>query len=573
MSSVVNLKIDYKKWGDILEDISDNPNHGRIAVINKGGCGKLLYVKKSQTVKEAEISFEQMLLISNRALTEASSPSYLVDRKIVHCAQKIYKRKYKRFGLGNLTYFDINHFSSEKKLYQELTSNWKKSLDREKKIFENEFQQILDELTKTADPPIKEKITALSTKFEQLEQEIENLAKNRDFDLLPTDGLDGLIYKEYYEILEYCEILDTLLDVSQPIDPDIAKFIVDSVHTCAALNFIPDNKVLNCLFNVGLKGVKHPDLTSELANRNCSLYLGYQVKCRALQAHQFILSLAIYPNKQIEENEKKCLIDIANYRLSIARGTWGDLNKQIKTIKHAIEMLDTPQSSKIVNLNEDSTCFYVPLGIRDHTVTFEFRKIRENYFFIIHNRGDGVTDTKFHGPIDFKIGNKKFTKTTVWIQTSKKVLSNDNFIRSIVAYKQYSYDIEPLYDLIYNHFIINNGGKIVKTDNEKALHNLYIQAHNPLSKNKSLVTKDLIKRESNFKSMQLYGTCVESNISSAERGIFANPKARTRIKIFTLQELIKTAQKETFEGQKAADSVIILKLVALEIQRLKKKLN
>lgn len=112
----------------------------------------------------------------------------------------------------------------------------------------------------------------------------------------------------------------------------------------------------------------------------------------------------------------------------------------IEAVRSRIDELEKPGSDKVVHLKDGSTSFSIPGGYRDngkppqaHAITYEFKRDATGaYFFIIHNRGDGVKDVGMHGKQGFSLNGKEYRKTSVSIPVSKEQIQDKEFWKSLM---------------------------------------------------------------------------------------------------------------------------------------------
>lgn len=275
----------------------------------------------------------------------------------------------------------------------------------------------------------------------------------------------------------------------------------------------------------------------------------------------------------------------------------------VKEIQENIDLLSDSKSNKVVTLKDNkSTCFVLPGGWKGHYISYEFRKEGEDYFFMIHNRGEHSTDRRLHKGISFKDSTtgKTYSKTTVRIKTTKEALKNPLFLHQIInasITEDATASSKQAYDDIYDHFITKGNGTIVESEVEKELEKIQtkiaeINAKNKIYKklpkktsadmraiSKELKQRDilqiqaleLLKRDSCFQSQQLYGTCTESNFLTVEEDI-ASSFTRNCLERFTLAQMVNKVCVSVLKGKYAEEIHFVSLLTKHTDIRLKKQL-
>lgn len=134
-----------------------------------------------------------------------------------------------------------------------------------------------------------------------------------------------------------------------------------------------------------------------------------------------------------------------------------------------VEALSNPDSDQVVHLPNGGATFSIPGGCIGHYVTQEVKMVPDGsgvpkYYFILHNRGGGLTNS-LHGPLRFRDKhNVVYQKTSISIEVPKEVLS-EAFFKKLVA-SHSSLSMKACYDCIETH-LLAKGGKIQTSPTEK----------------------------------------------------------------------------------------------------------
>lgn len=346
--------------------------------------------------------------------------------------------------------------------------------------------------------------------------------------------------------------------------------------------------VLNQAIGVGLKGTSHPQIT-ELAKKYRGLW---SLEHSLLRYDQAMLLLDKVQKKENRNlglktlEEQNGLLRICQQRKNILEyarkichvqnisSSPFDLEALIKEIQENIDLLDDPKSSKVISLNDGSTTFSIIGGWTEHAISYEFKKKGDDYFFIIHNRGAG-TSSNIHGFVRFENDEgKEYSKTSVPIKVSKDDLKNPVFIQRLI---ESQYEKAGPYRFIYQFLIDSGRGTLVKSEIELLLEKLYEQYHSPfiipnMQEEIRQAALLLIQKDHNFHSNQLYGTCVESNLTALEKQMAPDSVIRT-LKMSTLTHLVHRISAEYMGLEHRENAKLTTTHANIKIEKLKRKLE
>jgi len=325
------------------------------------------------------------------------------------------------------------------------------------------------------------------------------------------------------------------------------------------------NTAMKFLFNIGFKGKKIPSII------NLPDTFGGINPLRTAELKFKVGALALKPDPLKTIDQQKELFRICQHRDNFLNYFYlfskprldKDYSIIVNDLISNINELDNPDSNRVNHLDDGSTSFTIPggnLGVdteseteakfESHFTTFEFAKKKNAYLFITHNRGEGSEDIRLHEPIDFPDPTGKiYAKTSVAIEVSKDALQNPSFLLNLITARvEHFIPISCLYDAIYHHLIKMSHGKIVKTENEDLLKQLYIQSQHPLldpsSQNESKkIALSLIHFDPYFHSTQLYGSCTESNFTPTEK-LLASRSVHRKLKKDLLLHLLPQTQED-----------------------------
>lgn len=221
----------------------------------------------------------------------------------------------------------------------------------------------------------------------------------------------------------------------------------------------------------------------------------------------------------------------------------------VKAIQKDIEALGHVHSSRTVTMTSPenplqyATSFVVAGGTKQHIIVYEFKKVGDEYYFMVHNRGIGVRDFRLHGEVRFThpITNHEYVKSIVTIRASKQAIQDSEFLRLLIE-ARFSSDPHLPYDLIYGQFIRSGQGEIVESRAEQILRKLNREVHNLLLQDREIdkIREKMVKLlpfAPEFNFIQLYDTCAESNLTP-EKSI-APIQTRVALKGYSIAELIR----------------------------------
>lgn len=139
-----------------------------------------------------------------------------------------------------------------------------------------------------------------------------------------------------------------------------------------------------------------------------------------------------------------------------------------KAHSRRVQALTDPDSEQVVQLGNGGATFSIPGGFFGHYITQEIKMIPDQngvpkYYFVIHNRGRGLTH-RLHSSLRFEDKNGVlYTKTSLAIEVPKELLS-EAFFKGLASASR-SLKGSIYYDFINKH-LLQNGGKIQRSDLE-----------------------------------------------------------------------------------------------------------
>jgi hypothetical protein len=328
-----------------------------------------------------------------------------------------------------------------------------------------------------------------------------------------------------------------------------------------------DLALLTAAIGFGLKGMVFEERVSKaevegLHEAYHGLDVNFHLGFRALSASHLLQESA--KSVPLTEEERKGLMRIAQHRNRLlhysnqieAQGRVLASSPLIKEIMENIDELDHPSpesfGGKVVTLDDGTTTFSLPGGSQGHYVLFEIQKEGNDYFFILHNRGEGM-DARLHGTAEFEIKSKNYKRTSVRIKVSKEVLKNPNFFAQLLNAEK-SKEMSSLYNLIYKTLIVEGKGQIIKSKAEELLEKLYFLSLVPvkspeMAESIEEMALNLLNQSESFHSTQAYKTCVESNSTAPEKRM-APPSLQRLLKQFTLSALVERLKGQTLPDVK-----------------------
>ena len=201
------------------------------------------------------------------------------------------------------------------------------------------------------------------------------------------------------------------------------------------------------------------------------------------------------------------------------------------------------------------SCFTIPGGFLGHAVTYEFqRSVDGKYFFVIHNRGAGLNDAEIHGKT-MMYNDVTYARTSVKIAVTKEQIENPDFLKRLVVAKELSSGMPAVYEDIRRFLScgfppelqieMSNLEKEFLKMMEKLSHSsdnrsdAYLKLRQDLRK----TFRQLIHEDPAYHSIQVFGTCTESNLTGPEKAM-ASPKVRRKLKLFTIDCLAQQVVKK-----------------------------
>lgn len=333
------------------------------------------------------------------------------------------------------------------------------------------------------------------------------------------------------------------------------------------------------MFNFGLKDAnKHiqlQKLNAQYQGQSCH-DIGEKRTEHALQLLNQIVFEGDYSSGIQSDEDIKCLSRIVQNRVNHYAYSQS-INKSflagqvapalLKEIQENVELLDDAKSIKVLAIKSGTTSFSIPGGWTNHYISYEFRKEGNDYYFVIHNRGDHSNDARIHGKLAFKEEStgKTFGKTIVKIKTNKEALKDETFLEKIIL-AQFGIrgdNNKKVYDIIHDYFISSKKGTIVKNNVELELEKLFRLLPKCVGQAKETILSkamELIEKDESFQSHQLYGTCSESNFATLENQL-ASPLVLKVLERFTLGRMQDQLNKRVQAGEYADEmqSIDILK--------------
>lgn len=374
--------------------------------------------------------------------------------------------------------------------------------------------------------------------------------------------------------------------------------------------FAKEQQILAAAFHIGVKDDASRDAESLTSTEyDEDLYEGFSLEILANLKIGFVGSLLhelISQNPSLADraNDDSTLSDLIrigcqrqiNFKFQdimkeIHEGSQNSASaysaKAVQYIKEHVSALDNLDSIDAVTLADGNTrCFSLSIGSKDHAIDFEFRKENGEYYIIMHNRGAQSNDSNinsiFHGlgTTLEKEGEsgvlREYAKTSVKIKANKSALENEAFLNQLVMATR-AEGASRAYQAICD-FLINNPdsklrGEIIETEGEIAINKLihYQKQAESVGDTKTcneirqMIAK-LIPTEKNYHSMQLYGTCVESNSTTIEESL-ASPATRMILKTHTLNLLVDTIATQVLSATPPSSEIPLEGNVAERVQK------
>lgn len=322
------------------------------------------------------------------------------------------------------------------------------------------------------------------------------------------------------------------------------------------------------------------------------------IKVRLIMAKEFVSHLQGSPEelKQIHTllKHRQLLHDLS----AILENQPIELS--VPLIQSRIDALSDPESPHVVfvsGADKEYTSFSFPGGCfgfsptKTHTILFECRLTKENnYFFVIHNRGEGLNDNDIHGPIAIiSSTNKKYAKTSVPIRVSKAQILDRKFLTGLLFQLYGAENINDVYTFIKSHLALNTTKTIesaISLQEQTALEKK--QTINMITKNIADIQKEpiqtisqrdmlkklaeekikarneyfylrlaLIQSDNNYHSIQQFGTCVDSCLTGPEKQM-ASRTLHRKLKLFSIEALAQDLKSATLASPQAEDDKELL---------------
>ncbi len=239
---------------------------------------------------------------------------------------------------------------------------------------------------------------------------------------------------------------------------------------------------------------------------------------------------------------------------SLGGEDFNDFEGLNKIIEHRKSMRDLNRAApwrrpklylkKVQALPENSS-FSFAGGCIGHYVTYEVRREKDDYYFVVHNRGFG-RDPKIHGTFKEKLDGKIYAKTSVSIRVKPELLDAKFFRRLELSSMAYL-DMAPAYNVIQKR-LLEKGGEIQISPQEKAWEE---------QSNKSPeMASRMIKEDPAFHTTQSFGTCSESNLTGPEKEL-AKPETLKALKLFTILQLTDKISKSRWISKETKEEIAV----------------
>lgn len=461
--------------------------------------------------------------------------------------------------------------------YKGLETHYKKEVDKTRTVIK--------------DSPITEASKSNSEKVNTLYTQIANTSKqlNQKSSVIQQN----LIKRKAEYQAKRQKILNIFLEVSQR----------HSHLDKATLNFGEVTTLEKRLVNLGLKDADADAEIQALSNKVKGIYTVVRAQSAASYVDNLLyqvlfegdFSSGIHTDEDIDGlirigQNRKNFLDYA-FELEILfqqRETPAFANslKSLTTeIQKNIQLLENPNSDKIISV-KDKTSFVLPGGWartgNPHYLSYEIRKEGEDYYFLVHNRGDLTTQfPELHNNISFKDNHsgKTYSKTTACIKTTKEALMDGVFIQKLINnYINPNFNVKQTYIDIQDHFIKSGKGTVVQSKTEKELEKIFNQMSTCSAKEKEVLNAralELMKNDNYFQSQQLIGSCAESNYATSEIEISSSHTLHC-VEKYMLAHMVNKAAGRILNPSDAdakINLVIIKKHVDQRIDLLKQKIE
>lgn len=314
-------------------------------------------------------------------------------------------------------------------------------------------------------------------------------------------------------------------------------------------------------------------------------------------AQQFLKEVA----SDYSEEDKQALTTLVAFRRNLLEMTYlfrkpqrKMLHARTKEVERSFQKqcdtLSASYSPGVVHVKShegDYTCFAFPGGHSKHYMTFEvqYHPASGDYFFIIHNRGDGSSDKLLHGALAITSPDgTSYKRTSVKLKVFLEQLKNPELSGNLYKEMWTTKDTGEIYKIIKKSLLKRDPDTkrplniIASHQEEKWIRNLdklekcnkvidkYAEAEKLTVKERERLTRAksqkrhlkhriksleafLVSRDPAFHSLQSFGTCTESNSSSPEKSI-ASAAVRRELKLFTIDQLANEISNLAFLNRK-----------------------
>ncbi len=139
--------------------------------------------------------------------------------------------------------------------------------------------------------------------------------------------------------------------------------------------------------------------------------------------------------------------------------------------------------------------FSIPWSIGPYQACFEFKKGPNNYYyFIIHNRGQGIEDESLHGKVRVQDNGRLIGKTSVMLLGTKESIVQETFLQGLLQIYCTSGNLTDAYALIKKH-LLEEGKCTLQTSmlEEKTTRVIKELASNQLTAEKLQAARTVLK--------------------------------------------------------------------------------
>ena len=215
-----------------------------------------------------------------------------------------------------------------------------------------------------------------------------------------------------------------------------------------------------------------------------------------------------------------------------------DLQTLTNELYNRFRSLSDPNAKDVIRQDDGSTMMGIIGGCVGHTIGYEIRHTQGEYQFVIHNRGNGINDTRIHGDNSFHGGGSEYRRATTCISISKEHITRE-FLDGLLRLPNETNNISDVYDYITTHILETqcNGktGVILISPQEQALNECILQSQEN-SPRYFQILQSLVQ-ENIFESTQAYGTCVESNTTAPEKTM-CDKQTYTNLRVFSMNQIL-----------------------------------